>query len=67
MVDSQDLDPVRGVVDVVEDPVRAPTGAAGALELSPERLADPLGRLREVAEDELDDCRNDARRNALEA
>jgi hypothetical protein len=29
VVDAQDLDPVRGVVDVIEDPVRASAGTVG--------------------------------------
>jgi len=66
VVDAQDLDPVSGVVDVVEDPVRASTGAVGAFEFSLERLADLSGCPREVAEDELDDRRNDSWRDAAQ-
>src|ERR1035437_6441382 len=66
VVNAQDLDPISGVVDVVEDPVRAPTGAVGAFEFSLERLADLSGCPREVAEDELDDRRNDSWRDAAQ-
>src|ERR1035437_10335222 len=66
VVDTQDLDPVRGVVDVVEDPVWASTGAVGAIEFSLERLADPSGCPREIAEDELDDRRNDSWRDVAQ-
>src|SRR5664280_1790849 len=64
VVNAQDLDPISGVVDVVEDPVRAPTGAVRAFEFSLERLPDLSGCPREVAEHELDDRRNDSRRDA---
>ena len=45
VVDSQDLDPVRGVIDVVENPVRSSVGTIGTFELSLERLAYPPGCL----------------------
>jgi hypothetical protein len=63
VVDPQDLDPICGVGDVVQDPVRASTGAAGAFEFSLERLADLSGCPREVAENELDNRRNDSWRD----
>src|ERR1035437_4956838 len=66
VVDSQDLDPVRGVVDLAEHPVRSSAGAVGAFEVCLERVADLSGGPCEVAEDELDDRRNDAWRDALQ-
>jgi len=57
LVDAQDLDLVRGVVDVVEDPAWASAGTVGTLEFSLERLADLPGCPREVTEHELDDRR----------
>ncbi len=65
MVDSQNLDAVSVIVDRVEDPVRATSGTKEALELPLKRLAHATGCVRQVAEGELDDRGDDARRDAL--
>jgi hypothetical protein len=62
VVDPQNLDSVRDVVDAIDDPIRTSMGAVRTLELSLERLADPHGGQRKVAEDKRDDGRNDSRR-----
>ena len=66
MVDPQDVDPVGSFVDRAEDPVRASSSAVDTVKLPLERLADPPGFARKVAEGELDDRGKDSRRDALQ-
>jgi hypothetical protein len=47
MLDGDDSDPVMLVVDVVDHPIIAPSGAVEAPEFKFERLADSMGAGRE--------------------
>lgn len=66
MRDLQDRHHLGVMVDSVEHSVRAPSCTERAGQIPFQRFADPGGIQGEVAEDELDDRRNDARWNTLQ-
>ncbi len=65
MVDVNDKDPLRLVVDAVQHPVGTAACAEQAAEFALEGLADAVWLTCQVAEHELDDRRHDTRRDAL--
>ena len=61
-----DVDLLRLVVDAMEQAVWTATGCEQSSQLTLERLAGAVGLARQIPERELDDRRNDARRDALQ-
>lgn len=66
VVDVNDVDPLRFVIDAVEQAVGTAASTKQAAEFALEGLADAVRLARQVAERELDDGRNDAGRDALQ-
>lgn len=63
-VDHQNDEPI--VKDLVDDPVRAAAGPPQPLKFPLQRFAGPTWIPREITVDELNDCRNDARRHSVQ-
>lgn len=66
MVDVNDVDALRFVVDAVEQAVRTAAGTEQAGEFAFDGLADAVWLARQVAERELDDGRGNAGRDPLQ-
>ena len=66
MVDVEDRDGIDLIVDRVEDSVGAAASAESPTQLAFQRLAHSSWTGREVTVDELDNRRDDARRDELE-
>jgi hypothetical protein len=64
VLDVDDDDDNLQVDDLVEDPVRTPARTPQTGQLPLQRLADPSWSDSQIAVDELDDRRHDARRHA---